>query len=137
METSNQLATPSVLKSMAKMKCPNCREGDMFENKSVFPLNKMMEMPKQCASCGQLMEIEPGFYYGTGYVSYALSLALITTFFVAYWVLIGISLYDNSLWSALGTAIAIVFLLQPWIMRYSRVLYLYMFVKYKHGKRWK
>lgn len=127
---------PALLPSVLKMKCPNCRRGDMFCNKSIFPLGKMLEMPERCSVCGQKMEIEVGFYYGTGYVSYALTVGLLGVLFVAYWLIFGLSYKDYSVFYALGSSVAIVLLLQPWLMRISRVLYLYMFVKYGKGTTW-
>lgn len=124
---------PPLLPSIFRMKCPNCRKGDMFTQKSIFPLNKMLDMPERCEVCGQKMELEVGFYYGTGYVSYALSVGMLGAVFVAYWIIFGLSYKDYSVFYALGTAIAIVLLLQPWLMRISRVLYLYGFVKYGKG----
>ena len=90
----------------------------------------MMDMPVRCSVCGQKMEIEVGFYYGTGYVSYALSVAV--AIFNAVWfaILIGFSWKNNSIWWYLGITVAMLLLLQPLLMRLSRVLYLYMFVKY-------
>jgi hypothetical protein len=105
----------------------------MFNNKSVFPLGSMLSMPEKCTECGQLMELEPGFYYGTGYVSYGLTVALLAAVFVAYWVLIGLNYKDNSIFIALSVAVGLCLLLQPWIMRISRVLYLYMFVRFGKG----
>jgi len=105
----------------------------MFRTPSIFPLKDLLSMPDRCEVCGQKMELEVGFYYGTGYVSYALSVALLGAVFVAYWVLFGLSYRDNSIFYALGSAVAIVLLLQPWLMRISRVLYLYMFVQYGKG----
>ena len=52
-------------------------------------------MPKNCTVCGQPTEKEPGFYYGTGYVSYALGVTISVTTFVAWFVLIGMSVHDN------------------------------------------
>jgi uncharacterized protein (DUF983 family) len=126
---------PALLTSMLKMKCPNCRKGSMFTNKSIFPLAKMLDMPDHCPECGQKMELEPGFYFGTGYVSYALTVALLAVVFIAYWVIIGLSYKDNSIFIALTVAVALCVLLQPWIMRISRVLYLNMFVKYGKGNK--
>lgn len=122
--------TPSFLGSLIGMKCPNCRKGKMFTQKSVFPFKKMLDMPERCTECGQKMEIEPGFYYGTGYVSYGLSIALTVFNLVWFLIFIGISFKNNSLFWFIGVDVAIVILLQPWIMRYSRVVYLSMFVKY-------
>jgi hypothetical protein len=124
---------PHLLTGILGMKCPNCRKGHMFSNKSFFPLKKLMHMPEQCPVCGQKFELEVGFYYGTGYVSYALSVALTFINFIWYGALIGLSYEDYSFFYCLITSTVIVVLLQPWLMRISRVLYLYMFVKYGKG----
>lgn len=121
---------PALLPSILKMKCPSCRKGHMFSNKGIFPLKEVLKMPNHCEVCGQKMEIEVGFYYGTGYVSYGLSVAIFFLNLVWYWLIFGISYKDNSIFYYLITSISIVVLLQPWLMRISRVLYLYMFVKY-------
>ena len=52
-------------------------------------------MPKICPVRGQPTDTEPGFYYGTGDVSYALGVALSITTFIAWFVLIGMSVNDN------------------------------------------
>jgi uncharacterized protein (DUF983 family) len=121
---------PHTLSSILQMKCPNCRKGNMYLNKSIFPLKEMMNMPERCPVCGQKMEIEVGFYYGTGYVSYGLSVAIAVFNIVWYAVLVGFSWKDNSVWWYLGITVTMLILLQPLLMRLSRVLYLYMFVKY-------
>ena len=105
----------------------------MFTNKSVLPLNKMLDMPEHCPVCGQKFELEVGFYYGTGYVSYALSIATFVAVLIPYWLIFGLSFMDNSVYGYLFTSITIVLLVQPWLSRLSRVLYLNMFVKYKQG----
>jgi uncharacterized protein (DUF983 family) len=124
---------PDLIASIFRMKCPNCRKGDMFRSRSIFPLGKLLDMNDRCPVCGQKMELEVGFYYGTGYVSYGLTVALLAAFFVAYWLIFGLSYLDNSIFYALGASVVLVLLLQPWLMRISRVLYLYMFVKYGKG----
>lgn len=90
-------------------------------------------MPEKCPVCGQEYELEVGFYYGTGYVSYALSVALFIFNFIWYALIFGISYMDNSIYYYLITSVSIVVLLQPWLMRISRVLYLNIFVKYGRG----
>lgn len=87
-------------------------------------------MPVNCTVCGQPMEIEVGFYYGTGYVSYALTVAISVATFIAYWVLVGISIDDNSLFIWLGLNIAVLVVTMPYIMRLSRSIWLSFFVKY-------
>jgi hypothetical protein len=124
---------PALLPSLLKMKCPNCRKGDMFCNRSIFPFKDMLKMPDKCPECGQKMELEVGFYYGTGYVSYGLTLALMAASFILYAIVLGLSYKDNSIFYALGVGVGAAIVLQPWLMRMSRVLYLYMFVKYGKG----
>lgn len=126
--------TGNIFTSILKQKCPNCRKGNMFTNKSVFPLKDLLKMPDYCPECGQKMEIEIGFYYGTGYVSYGICVALSVAIFIAYYFVLGITWRDNSIFYYLGVNITLIILLQPWIIRYSRVLYLNMFVKYGQNK---
>ena len=124
---------PALIPSIVKMKCPNCRKGDMYVNKHIFPLKDMLKMPEQCEVCGQKMELEVGFYYGTGYVSYALTIILFILGFSTYWLTLGISYKDNSIFYCLISTTLMALLLQPWLMRISRVIYLYFFVKYGKG----
>jgi hypothetical protein len=97
----------------------------------------MLDMPERCPVCGQKMELEVGFYYGTGYVSYALTVGLLAIYAVVFAFAAGFSYKDNSVFWFLGTAIVGLTLLQPWLMRLSRVLYLYMFVRYKQRREGK
>jgi len=111
-------------------RCPRCRQGKLFLNNVSISLKKNMAMPKNCAVCGQPTEKEPGFYYGTGYVSYALAVAISVSTFVAWFVLIGMSAKDNRFFYWLGTNAIILILIQPWMMRLSRSIWLSWFVKY-------
>ncbi|MBS1616795.1 MAG: DUF983 domain-containing protein [Bacteroidetes bacterium] len=126
-----------MIPSILKMKCPCCRKGSMFCQHSIFPLGSMMDMPDRCAVCSQKMELEIGFYYGTGYVSYGLTVGLFVLYAIFFGVVFGFSYKDNSVYWYLGTGIAGVLLLQPWLMRLSRVLYLYLFVRYGQRKEGK
>lgn len=111
-------------------KCSRCRAGDMFESNSSYKLKTFMKMNKYCPACGQRMEIEPGFYYGTAYVSYALTVAFSVSSFVAWWILVGFSLDDNRVFWWMGTNVVLLIVLQPWFMRLSRAVWLSFFVKY-------
>ena len=126
---------PALLPSILKMKCPNCRKGNMYESKSIFPLTKLMKMPERCLVCGQKMELEVGFYYGTGYVSYGLSVGLTFLLAAVFALTWGFNIHDNSVFIFLGIDILLLGLLQPWLMRMSRVLYLYLFVSYGKGAK--
>ncbi|MFM7672398.1 MAG: hypothetical protein ACKO6Q_07405 [Bacteroidota bacterium] len=83
------------LSSVLTCRCPRFREGKLFTYPTQTSIKKNLEIPKRCAVCGQPTEIEVGFYYGTGYVSYALTVAMSVVTLVAWWVLIGFGLEDN------------------------------------------
>jgi hypothetical protein len=112
------------------MKCPRCRRGPMFSQPNPWKLRQILKMPVKCPECAQPFELEVGFWYGTGYVSYALSFALSVATFVAWWVLIGMSTADNRFFGWLAFNSVFLVVMQPWLMRLSRVVYLYIFVKY-------
>jgi len=128
-----KMPAPNYLWSMFTMKCPRCRRGRMFNNSNPFrklSLKHIFDMPEHCPVCRQKYEMEPGFWYGTGYVSYALAVAVSVTTFVAWLVLIGVSVDDNRIFYWLGLNILLLLVIQPWLMRISRVIYLYFFVRY-------
>lgn len=87
-------------------------------------------MNPECPVCGQATEIEVGFYYGTSYVSYALSVALSVGSLIAWWLIVGLSTNDNRFFYWVGFNALFLLLLQPWIMRLSRSLWISWFVKY-------
>lgn len=87
-------------------------------------------MHPHCEVCGQPTDIEVGFYYGTGYVSYALSIAFLATTFVIWFFTIGFGLHDNRLFWWLGTGTVLLIVLQPVFMRLARSLWISFFVGY-------
>ncbi len=87
-------------------------------------------MNDECPVCKQQFDMEVGFWYGTAYVSYALTVAFSVATFVAWLVLIGMSIEDTRVFWWLGTNAVLLILMQPWIMRLSRTIWLYFFVKY-------
>jgi uncharacterized protein (DUF983 family) len=111
-------------------RCPRCREGKLFQHPVSINLKKNMLMNKNCPVCGQPTEIEVGFYYGTSYVSYVLSVTLSIASLAAWWVIIGLSTEDNRFFYWLGFNAVLLLLLQPWLMRLSRSFWISWFVKY-------
>jgi uncharacterized protein (DUF983 family) len=118
------------LRSTLECRCPRCREGNLFKNPVHINLKKNMEMNPQCPVCGQATEIEVGFYYGTGYVSYALAVAISIATFVVWFVTIGMSLNDNRFFMWMGANAVLLVVMQPWLMRLSRSLWISWFVKF-------
>ena len=116
-------------------KCPRCRRGDMFAVKNPYNLKTTMRMNNECPVCKQPFNIEVGFYYGSSYVSYAFSIAVSVATFVAWWVLIGMSLDDNRFFYWLGFNAVFLIIAQPYLMRVARTFWLAIFVRY--DKHWR
>ncbi len=124
---------PNYFASLFSMRCPRCRKGPMFKNKNPFrklKLSYIFDMNDQCPICKQRFELEQGFWYGTGYVSYALAVAISVATFIAWLVFIGVSTDDNRVFYWLTLNCVLLVVIQPWLMRLSRVIYLNFFVKY-------
>ncbi|MCR6721922.1 MAG: DUF983 domain-containing protein [Chitinophagaceae bacterium] len=127
----NKDAHRGYLSSALGCRCPRCREGKLFNNPVSISMKKNMDMPKTCAVCGQPTEIEIGFYYGTSYVSYALSVAISVASLIAWWVIIGLSTQDSRFFYWIGFNAVLLICLQPWLMRLSRSLWISWFVRYE------
>lgn len=125
--------TPNYLLSILTMRCPRCRRGSLYKSKNPYSklkLSHIFDMYDNCPVCNQKFDLEPGFWFGTGYVSYALTVAISVITFIAWYVLIGVSFNDNRVFWWLGINTLMLIILQPWIMRISRVIYLYFFVSF-------
>jgi uncharacterized protein (DUF983 family) len=111
----------SKLAAITEGKCPQCREGNIFE----FPATNIMKfsrMHKNCPKCGLKFEREPGFFIGAMYVNYAFSIAIIIS--------VGLTLNIFGIYnfySFILTVLGAIILLLPILFRYSRILYLHMF----------
>jgi hypothetical protein len=121
---------PNYLWSIFTMKCPRCRRGHMFTGNNPWKLKEVLKMPEKCPECGQPFELEVGFWYGTGFVSYGLTVLMSALTFIAWWFIIGFSTQDYRFFWWMGVNAVLLVGLQPWIMRLSRVIYLYFFVHY-------
>lgn len=82
-------------------------------------------MKERCSHCNTKYKIEPSFFYGAMYVSYAVGIAFAVAVFV-----IAFLIFDAGL---LNTFIAIVITLivfLPIIIRLSRNIWINIFIKY-------
>lgn len=128
-------AKPSILLSILQNKCPRCRRGKLYRHGNPYQLRQFMKMHERCPVCGQPFDMEPGFYYGTNMVSYALAVLLSVITFIAWWALIGFSLHDSRFFWWIGINAVLLVLLQPPLMRMSRTVWIYFFVPY--SPRWR
>ncbi len=117
-----------ILGSIFGLKCPACRQGGLFKNKSAFPLGEMMDMPHNCTHCKEDFVREPGFYFGAMYVSYGLGAGLLLPLYVILrWG------FDFDFWQAIGGCILIPLFFTPYIFRLSRSLWIHIFVRYNNS----
>jgi uncharacterized protein (DUF983 family) len=117
----------SIIYSVAKNKCPRCQEGDFFKNSKAYKLGTFTEMNINCSSCGLKYEIEPGFFYGAMYVSYALNVA----WFVTLWVATSVLVPEMTKMTQFLIIALSMITMYPLMYRYARLLYTNIFVKYK------
>jgi len=123
---------PGYLFSTIENRCPRCRRGKLYVSGNPYKLKTTLKMHPRCPVCGQPTDIEVGFYYGTGYVSYGLAVGFSVFTFFAWWILIGFSVHDGDhrVFWWIGLNVVALILLQPVFMRLSRSLWLSWFVKY-------
>lgn len=113
------------LYSIFGMKCPKCHQGDIFQDPNPYHFSNLFKINESCDHCGQKYEPEPNFYYGSMYVSYAYSVAII----VASWV-IGKFVFDLSLLNIFFVIVGAMLVLTPYLFRLSRVTWLNFFIRY-------
>ncbi|GAA4318903.1 DUF983 domain-containing protein [Flaviaesturariibacter amylovorans] len=123
-------ATRGYLSTLLGCYCPRCRKGALFQHPVSLRVGRNMEMHRACPVCAQPTEIEVGFYYGTGYVSYLIAVAISALSFLLWWLLIGFSFSDRRFFWWLGCNSVGLLLGQPWLMRFSRAFWLSCFVSY-------
>ena len=129
-ESGNQnflqmLKKGSKLNSILTGSCPKCQNESMYEEKNIFKLTKILSMNDHCSHCGLKYQIEPSFFYGAMYVSYALNVAVgVAAFIIAY------LFFNSSLKQAFIAIIISIIVAFPYVMRLSRNIYINLFVSY-------
>jgi len=118
---------PFIITSLLKEKCPKCRQGNIFSQKSIFPLSTCLKVEENCKVCGQKIKVENN--YGQG-MNFVFIIAVFAMTFILYHIVVGITFRDNSVFYALGISVVLSLVLQPWLMRLSRVLFLYLVIPF-------
>jgi len=102
--------------------------GILFKTNNPYQLKNVLDMHEQCPACGQQTELEIGFWYGTGYVSYVLAVLFSIFNLIWYWLIFGITWKDNSVYYWLIVNGIILTVSMPVLMRLSRIVYLNFYV---------
>lgn len=114
----------SKLQAVVHCKCPRCREGDIFSGKMYSFSFKGQVTNEYCPVCNLRFEREPGFFYVSMFVSYAMNVAEMISASVATYVL-GLPLVYDNLWYYVGILLLTVLICSPFNYRYSRVFLLH------------
>ena len=79
----------SKLYSIITGTCPKCQEESMYEDSNPYNVSKLFSMHERCSNCNTKYKIEPSFFYGAMYVSYAVGIAFGVAAFVISYLFIG------------------------------------------------
>lgn len=94
-----------------RLRCPQCHGGELFRG--------LLSMNETCPQCGLKFEPEPGFYLGSIYANYAMTV-LIATGAYLYFVFVAGGNKDIVIWCC--AAFTVLFPL--WFFRYARSIWL-------------
>ena len=120
------IAKGKKLYSILKGKCPKCHEESMYIHKNPYRvLFRSLEMNECCGHCGFKYQIEPSFFYGSMYVSYAVGVAFGVAAFIISHIFFDAGFF-TSFMVITGTLIGFL----PIISRLSRNIWINMFVHY-------
>lgn len=120
----------SKLYSILTGTCPRCQEESMYIDKNPYNLSKVYKMHENCSHCGLHYKIEPSFFYGAMYVSYAVGVAFSVAAFIISYVF-----FNSSLKTAFIAIVITLIALMPISMRVSRNIWINFFISY--DKNWK
>jgi len=115
----------SKLNSILTGSCPRCQNESMYLDKNPLHFSKILKMHENCNHCGLKYQIEPSFFYGAMYVSYALNVALSVAVFVISFLFLSLSLKTTFISILVANIV-----LYPFVLRWSRNIYINFFVSF-------
>ncbi|GGZ72654.1 hypothetical protein GCM10007028_07100 [Algibacter mikhailovii] len=97
----------------------------MFKNKNPYALAEALDMHETCSNCGTKYKIEPSFFYGSMYVSYAVGIAFAVAAFV-----ISFFVFNASIHYVFISIVVTLVVFMPIILRLSRNIWINFFMSY-------
>lgn len=113
------------LHSIFNGSCPKCHRESMYVNSNPYIFSDTLKMHDRCSHCHTKYKIEPSFFYGSMYVSYAVGIIFAIVAFIVSFGIFNLE-KGGALLSIIGTLI--VFL--PVILRLSRNIWINFFMHY-------
>ena len=115
----------SAIYSLLFLKCPRCRQGEFLES-NPYKISNDNKVREHCPKCNLKDSIEPSFYYGSMYVSYAVGVAIAVAIYVLLW----LAGYGSSPLIAFIAILVGLVLLFPYIGAVSKSIWAHFFFKY-------
>ena len=109
--------------------CPVCHTGKMYVNSNTYVLSDTLKMHERCPHCSTKFKIEPSFFYGAMYVSYAVGVAIAVAAFIVAYFFIGLDRFTTFL-----VIVGSLIVLLPVILRLSRNIWINFFFKFDRQK---
>lgn len=109
--------------------CPVCQKGKMYVERNPYNFSKTLKMHDRCSHCDTKFKMEPSFFYGAMYVSYAVGVAISVAVFIIAYFFIGLD-RNYTFFSIIGVLV----ILLPIIVRISRNIWINFFMKYSKEK---
>lgn len=107
--------------------CPVCQEESMYKESNPYKMGRIFDMHERCSNCGTKYKIEPSFFFGAMYVSYALGVAVsVAAFIITYF------LFGGGLMATFIAITVTLVVLMPLLIRISRNIWINLFLKYKN-----
>ena len=115
----------SKLYSILTGRCPRCHQESMYSETNPYRLGSLFDMHERCSHCGTKYKMEPSFFYGAMYVSYAVGIAFAVAAFVIAFLFIGTNLINTFI-----AIVATLVVFMPVIIRLSRNIWINFFINY-------
>lgn len=109
--------------------CPNCGKAKIFYDKGNPITLRMPKMIKECPNCHYNFHRETGFYFGSMYVSYGITVAEMITVMVLRLIINGLFDTNITLNQLFIPIVIVLFGLWTFNYRISRIIWLNIFYK--------
>jgi uncharacterized protein (DUF983 family) len=115
----------TALYSILTGSCPKCQEESMYTYKNPYNLKNTLKINERCSKCHTKYRLEPSFFYGAMYVSYAVGIA----FAVAAFVITNL-IFQATLKTTFIAIVVTLIAFMPIIMRVSRNIWINLFIHF-------
>ena len=113
------------LYSILSGSCPKCHNESMYRTNNPYVLSETLKMNDRCSDCQIKYKMEPSFFFGSMYVSYAVGIAFAVAAFI-----ISFVFFDSGRNIAFLSIVVTLIVCLPIILRLSRNIWINIFIHY-------